>query len=42
VNKFALKPNYVAVMPMNASGVTDGQSRDGIGLALFAPKPAKK
>jgi hypothetical protein len=41
VNKFALKPNYVGVMPMNA-GATDGQARDGVGLALFAPKPAKK
>jgi phospholipid/cholesterol/gamma-HCH transport system substrate-binding protein len=42
VKKFALKPNYVAVMPMNATGAADGQSRDGVGLALFAPKPAKK
>jgi phospholipid/cholesterol/gamma-HCH transport system substrate-binding protein len=38
VQKFALKPNYVAVMPMNASGMTDAQSRDGVGLVLFAPK----
>jgi len=41
VQKFALKPNYVAVMPMNASGVTDAQSRDGVGLVLFAPKSRK-
>jgi phospholipid/cholesterol/gamma-HCH transport system substrate-binding protein len=42
VKKFALKPNYVAIMPMNASGPTDTQPRDGVTLALFAPKAAKK
>jgi len=42
VKKFELKPNYVAIMPMNASGVSDGQTRDGIELALFAPKPSRK
>jgi len=42
VKKFALKPNYVAIMPMNASGASDGQSRDGVGLVLFTPKPTRK
>jgi phospholipid/cholesterol/gamma-HCH transport system substrate-binding protein len=41
VEKFALKPNYVAIMPMNAVE-SGGQARDGIGLVLFAPKPSKK
>jgi phospholipid/cholesterol/gamma-HCH transport system substrate-binding protein len=38
VEKFALKPNYVAIMPMNASGVDATPPRDGVGLALFAPR----
>jgi phospholipid/cholesterol/gamma-HCH transport system substrate-binding protein len=42
VKKFSLKSNYVAVMPMNAGGPGDGDTRDGVGLALFPPKPAKK
>lgn len=42
VDKFELKPNYVAIMPMNAIESTDNQSRDGIGLVLFAPKPSRK
>jgi phospholipid/cholesterol/gamma-HCH transport system substrate-binding protein len=42
VKKFALKPNYVAIMPMNASGTSDGQARDGVGLVLFAPKPTRR
>ena len=42
VKKFSLKSNYVAVMPMNAAGATDPDTRDGVGLALFPPKPAKK
>ena len=42
VKKFALKPNYVAIMPMNASGASDGQSRDGVGLVLFTLKPTRK
>ena len=42
LKKFALKPNYVAIMPMNASGLPDVQERDGIGLVLFAPKPPRK
>jgi phospholipid/cholesterol/gamma-HCH transport system substrate-binding protein len=42
VDKFELKPNYVAIMPMNAVESTDGHSRDGIGLVLFAPKPSRK
>src|SRR5262245_55677906 len=42
VKRFALKPNYVAIMPMNASGVSEGQLRDGVGLVLFAPKPTRK
>jgi len=42
VDKFELKPNYVAIMPMNAVESTDNQSRDGIGLVLFAPKPSRK
>ena len=42
LKRFALKPTYVAVMPMNASGVSDGQSRDGVALALFTLKPSRK
>jgi phospholipid/cholesterol/gamma-HCH transport system substrate-binding protein len=42
VKRFALKPNYVAIMPMNATGSNDGQGRDGVGLVLFAPKPTRK
>jgi phospholipid/cholesterol/gamma-HCH transport system substrate-binding protein len=42
VKKFTLKPNYVAIMPMNASGVTEGPSRDGVGLVLFAPKSSRR
>jgi phospholipid/cholesterol/gamma-HCH transport system substrate-binding protein len=38
IERFDLKSNYVAIMPMNAVGVTAGQPRDGVGLALFAPK----
>jgi len=41
VRKFALKPNNVAVMPMNVSGVTATPPRDGVGLVLFAPKPRR-
>jgi phospholipid/cholesterol/gamma-HCH transport system substrate-binding protein len=42
IDKFELKPNYVAIMPMNAIESTGDQSRDGIGLVLFAPKPSRK
>ena len=42
VQKFALKPNYVAIMPMNAVASTDGQTKDGVELVLFAPKPSRK
>jgi phospholipid/cholesterol/gamma-HCH transport system substrate-binding protein len=42
VDKFELKSNYVAIMPMNAVETTDNQSRDGIGLVLFVPKPPRK
>jgi phospholipid/cholesterol/gamma-HCH transport system substrate-binding protein len=45
IKKFALKPNYVAIMPMNASGLPDTQSRDGrdgVALVLFAPKPSRR
>jgi len=42
IDKFELKPNYVAIMPMNAVESADGHSRDGIGLVLFAPKPSLK
>jgi phospholipid/cholesterol/gamma-HCH transport system substrate-binding protein len=41
IKKFALKPNFVAVMPMNAAS-PDSQIRDGVGLVLYAPKPPKK
>jgi len=41
IKKFALKPNFVAVMPMNAAP-SNGQARDGVGLVLYAPKPPKK
>lgn len=42
MKRFDLKPNYVAIMPMNASGVTTVQPRDGVSLVLFAPKPSRK
>jgi phospholipid/cholesterol/gamma-HCH transport system substrate-binding protein len=42
VQKFDLKPNYVAIMPMNAIPSTDGRSRDGVELVLYAPKPSRK
>jgi phospholipid/cholesterol/gamma-HCH transport system substrate-binding protein len=43
VEKFALKPSYVATMPMNAgTPSSDRQSRDGIGLVLFAPKAPRR
>ena len=42
VKRFGLKPNYVAIMPMNAAAAGDGKARDGVGLVLFAPKPARK
>jgi phospholipid/cholesterol/gamma-HCH transport system substrate-binding protein len=38
VQRFDLKSNYVAIMPMNAAGVAAAQPRDGVGLVLFAPK----
>ncbi len=38
VKKFELKPNYVAIMPMNAAMPPNVPARDGIGLVLFAPK----
>jgi phospholipid/cholesterol/gamma-HCH transport system substrate-binding protein len=41
IKKFALKPNFVAVMPMNAAP-SNSQARDGVGLVLYAPKPPKK
>jgi phospholipid/cholesterol/gamma-HCH transport system substrate-binding protein len=42
VKKFSLKSNNVAVMPMNAATAAGGDTRDGVTLALFAPKPTRR
>ena len=42
VKKFALKSNNVAVMPMNAATAAGGDPKDGVTLALFAPKPTRR
>lgn len=41
VKKFELKPNYVAIMPMNAAPPPNVAPRNGVGLVLFAPKNSK-
>jgi hypothetical protein len=42
IRKFDLKPNYVAIMPMNADAPTSAPPRDGVGLVLFAPRAARR
>lgn len=41
MKKFSLKPNYVAVMPMNASSIPPIVPRDGVNLVLYATKEKK-
>jgi phospholipid/cholesterol/gamma-HCH transport system substrate-binding protein len=42
VRQFDLKPNYVAIMPMNAALPAGSQARDGIGLTLFVSKTSSR
>jgi phospholipid/cholesterol/gamma-HCH transport system substrate-binding protein len=42
MGKFELKPNYVAVMPMNATIVPQPQARDGVNLVLHVPRASKR
>jgi phospholipid/cholesterol/gamma-HCH transport system substrate-binding protein len=42
IRKFDLKPNYVAIMPMNADAPSSGPPRDGVGLVLFAPRSTRQ
>jgi phospholipid/cholesterol/gamma-HCH transport system substrate-binding protein len=42
MKRFVLKPNYVAIMPMNAALPAGSAVRDGIGLSMFVPKPSRR
>jgi phospholipid/cholesterol/gamma-HCH transport system substrate-binding protein len=42
LEQFALRPNYVGIMPMNAAAPDDGQFRDGVALVLFASRDARR